>query len=160
MTKPFKLMAAALAAALTGAAAQAHHSFAMFDKTAETVKTGTIVRWQFNNPHSWLYVNVENADGSTTMWSLEGSSPTALIQRGITGDTFKPGTTIQVLVCPLRTGRPGGGIGWAKLADGSWVDPSDGGCNGSVKNQKRWQAWLKKGYTSEKEAKKAESGAG
>lgn len=159
MTKPLSLTMAALVAVLSSAAAQAHHSFAMFDKTAETVKTGTIVRWQFNNPHSWLYVKVRSTDGNVTLWSLEGSSPTALIQRGITGATFKPGDTVQVLVCPLRDGRPGGGIGWVKLPDGTFVNPADGGCNGSARNQKRWQAWLKKGYTSEKEAQKAEQGA-
>lgn len=157
MTKPFRLLSAALVAALIGAtAAQAHHSFAMFDKEAETVATGTIVRWAFNNPHSWLYVNIKNDDGSETLWSFEGSSPTSLIQRGVTGNTFKPGETVQVLYCPLRDGRPGGGLGWAKLADGNFVDPSDGGCNGSEANQQRWKMWLAKGFTSAKEAEMAE----
>ncbi len=157
MTRRFSVFSAALVAALLGATvAQAHHSFAMFDKTDETVATGTIVRWAFNNPHSWLYLNVKGKDGKETLWSFEGSSPTSLIQRGITGNTFKPGETIQILYCPLRDGRPGGGLGWAKLGDGKFVDPSDGGCNGSEENQKRWQAWLAKGFTSEKAAQKAE----
>jgi hypothetical protein len=161
MTKPFYSLSAALVVALASAtAAQAHHSFAMFDKTQETVATGTIVRWGFNNPHSWLYVNVKNDDGSETLWSFEGSSPTSLIQRGITGNTFQPGDTIQVLYCPLRDGRPGGGLGWARLADGTFLDPSDGGCNGSEENQKRWEMWLSKGYTSATEAEQAEGTGG
>ncbi len=157
MTRRFHVFSAALVAALFGATiAQAHHSFAMFDKADETVATGTIVRWAFNNPHSWLYMKVKGSDGKETLWSFEGSSPTALIQRGVTGNTFKPGDKIQVLYCPLRDGRPGGGLGWAKLADGTFVDPSDGGCNGSEANQTRWKAWLAKGFTSEKAAMKAE----
>ena len=64
------------------------------------VKKGTVVRWAFNNPHSWLYLNVKNPDGNETLWSFEGSAPTGLIQRGITGDTFKPGATVHVHVLP------------------------------------------------------------
>jgi hypothetical protein len=153
MTRPFKLLPAALAAAvLSGTAAEAHHSFSMFDRDTEVVKTGTVVRWAFNNPHSWLYVNVPNDDGTETLWSLEGSSPTSLIARGVTGSTFEPGDTVQFMLCPLKDGRPGGAIGWAKLEDGSFVNPADGGCNGNEANQQRWQAWLQDGYTSNKEA--------
>ena len=108
----------------------AHHSFAMFDKTIEKVATGQVVRWTFNNPHSWLYLNVKNKDGSETLWGFEGSSPTQLLQRGINGFTFEPGSTVTVQYCPLKDGRPGGGIGWVKLANGNFVSPADGGCNG------------------------------
>src|SRR5215470_18462367 len=113
------LPAAAAAALLTATAVQAHHSFAMFDGQTQMVKTGTVVRWAFNNPHSWLYLNVKNKDGSETLWSFEGSSPTQLLQRGITGFTFEPGSTITVQYCPLKDCRPGGGIGWVRLADGT-----------------------------------------
>ncbi|MCP5144406.1 MAG: hypothetical protein H6978_06250 [Gammaproteobacteria bacterium] len=132
--------------------ALAHHSFAMFDRDTEIVKTATVQRWAFNNPHSWLYVNITNEDGSKTLLSLEGASPTQLIPRGITGSTFEPGDTLLVMYCPLRDGRPGGGIGWAKLADGRFVSPADGGCNGNDASISRWQEWLKQGYTTSKEA--------
>ncbi len=103
----------------------------MFDRNTEIVKSGTIVRWAFNNPHSWLYLNVKGEDGKETLWSFEGSAPTGLIQRGITGDTFKPGANVTFMYCPLRDGRPGGAIGWAQLDDGNYLNPADGGCNGS-----------------------------
>ena len=111
----------------------AHHSFAMFDRSVEKVATGTVVRWAFNAPHSWLYLNVKNADGSETLWSFEGSAPPSLLQRGITGSTFEPGETVTISYCPMKDGRPGGGLGWARLADGTFLNPSDGGCDGSVK---------------------------
>jgi hypothetical protein len=151
-TPVFSLLAVATGAALCGTIAEAHHSFSMFDRDTEVVKSGTVVRWAFNNPHSWLYVNIKNDDGSETLWSLEGSSPTSLIPRGITGATFEPGDAVQFMLCPLRDGRPGGAIGWAKLADGKFVDPSDGGCNGGETNQQRWATWLESGYTSNKDA--------
>ena len=37
---------------LTVSIAQAHHSFSMFDGKTQLVKTGTVVRWVFNNPHA------------------------------------------------------------------------------------------------------------
>jgi hypothetical protein len=145
----------ALAWLLASVAVGAHHSFAMFDKSIEKVATGTVVRWTFNNPHSWLYMNLKNADGTETLWSFEGSAPTQLIQRGITGSTFEPGDTVTVLYCPLKDGRPGGGLGWARLKNGTFVNPADGGCTGSNEAIERWKGWMAKGYTSNLEAQKA-----
>jgi hypothetical protein len=146
------LPAAALGALVTVTAAEAHHSFSQFERDTEKVMSGTVVRWAFNNPHSWLYLNVKNEDGSETLWSFEGSSPTSLIGRGITGATFEPGNTVKFMYCPLRDGRPGGALGWAQLEDGTFVDPSDGGCNGSAQSVERWKGWLAKGYMSNEEA--------
>jgi hypothetical protein len=141
---------------LIAAVASAHHSFTQFDQDFETVTTGTVVRWEFNNPHSWLRVNVPDEDGTEKLWSFEGSGPTSLIQRGITGATFQPGDTIMLMYCPMVDGRPGGAIGWARLADGSYVDPSDGGCTGGAANIERWKGWLEKGYSTNEEALAAE----
>ena len=149
------LPAILIAHLLTPSLASAHHSFAMFDKSVERVVTGSVVRWAFNNPHSWLYVNVKDKDGKETLWSFEGSSPTQLLQRGITGFTFEPNSTLTVQFCPLKDGRPGGGIGWVRLANGNFISPADGGCNGSAEAIERWKVWLAKGYTSSAEAQNA-----
>ena len=125
------------------------------DKTVEKVATGKVVSWAFNNPHSWLYINVKNKDGSETLWGFEGSSPTQLLQRGINGYSFQPGTTVTVQYCPLKDGRPGGGLGWVRLANGTFVSPADGGCNGGPDAIERWKVWLAKGYTSSTEAQNA-----
>jgi hypothetical protein len=151
-----RLLSVVLAASLlTASAAMAHHSFSMFDRSVENVITGTVLRWAFNAPHSWLYLNVKNPDGTETLWSFEGSAPPSLLTRGITGATFEPGATITVSYCPMRDGRPGGGLGWARLADGAFLNPSDGGCDGSVKAIEKWKAWLAAGHTSSVDALKA-----
>jgi hypothetical protein len=155
MTRLLKTLPAAIVVALAVmTVAEAHHSFAMFDRNTQMVKTGTVQRWAFNNPHSWLYLNIKNEDGTETLWSFEGSAPTGLIQRGITGDTFKPGATVTFMYCPLKDGRPGGAIGWARV-DGKYLNPADGGCDGGAENQKKWEEWLGKGITSSKDAEKA-----
>ena len=149
------VLALSIALLLAASVATAHHSFAMFDRSIEKVATGTIVRWTFNNPHSWLYLNIKDKDGKETLWSFEGSSPTSLLQRGITGTTFEPGNTITILYCPLKDGRPGGGLGWARLPNGTFINPADGGCTGSAEAIERWKGWLAKGYTSNIEAQNA-----
>jgi len=134
----------------------AHHSFTQFDRDTQMIKSGTVVRWAFNNPHSWLHLNIENDDGTETLWSVEAAAPASLIGRGITGSTFEPGDTIMFMYCPMIDGRPAGHLGWAKLADGLFVSPSDGGCNGSDETIERWKGWLEQGFTSNKEAETAQ----
>jgi hypothetical protein len=148
-------LVALVALLLMSAAATAHHSFAMFDRTVEKVATGTVVRWQFNSPHSWLYINVKNADGTETLWSFEGSAPPQLLQRGVTGSSFEPGSTVTVSYCPMKDGRPAGGLGWVRLANGKFLNPADGGCDGSDKAIEKWKGWMAAGYTSSTEALKA-----
>jgi hypothetical protein len=140
---------------LAASVLSAHHSFTMFDRSIEKVATGTVVRWAFNPPHSWLYLNVKDKDGKEVLWSFEGSAPAALLQRGVTGKTFEPGNVVTILYCPLKDGRPGGGLGWARLANGTFVNPADGGCSGSAATIEKWKGWLEKGYTSSTEAQGA-----
>ena len=156
MKRVFDLSVTFVTALLTATAVYAHHSFSQFDRDVEMVTTGTVQRWAFNNPHSWLYINVENEDGSETLWSFEGSAPPSLVTRGVVGSTFEPGDTVKVMFCPLRDGRPGGALGWVQLEDGSFVNPSDGGCNGGDANLERWKGWMEKGYTSSTQAGAAE----
>jgi len=145
---------ALVASLLTSALAIAHHSFAMFDRTVEKVITGKVVRWQFNSPHSWLYLNVKGQDGTETLWSFEGSAPPSLLPRGVNGSSFEPGATVTISYCPMKDGRPAGGLGWVRLPSGMFLNPSDGGCDGSEKAVEKWKPWLSAGYTSSADAQK------
>ena len=49
----YKALLITCVTSLAAMTAHAHHSFAMFDRSTEVVKTGTVQRWAFNNPHSW-----------------------------------------------------------------------------------------------------------
>jgi hypothetical protein len=148
------LLVALVASLVTSAVTLAHHSFAMFDRAVEKVITGTVVRWQFNSPHSWLYLNVKSQDGTETLWSFEGSAPPSLLPRGVNGSSFEPGSTVTVSYCPMKDGRPAGGLGWVRLANGTFLNPSDGGCDGSDKAVEKWKPWLAAGYTSSADAQK------
>ena len=144
--------------ALTATLVHAHHSFSMFDRSNEQLLTGTVARWAFNNPHSWLYINVVDEAGVEKLWSFEGSAPPSLVGRGVIGSTFEPGDKVTVMFCPLVDGRAGGAMGWVRVEDGSFVNPSDGGCSGNDASIERWKGWLEKGYTSNTQAIEAEGG--
>jgi hypothetical protein len=100
--------------------AQAHHSFAGFDKSRKVTLKGTVKQWQFTNPHSWLQLNVVE-NGRETEYSLEGASVNTLIRRGWGRDTFKPGQKVSVVMYPLLNGKKGGAFLSATFANGKTI---------------------------------------
>jgi hypothetical protein len=99
--------------------AAAHHSFSPFDLTTEKTITGVVVEFEWTNPHTWTWVNVDNDDGTVTKWGLEGMSPNFLGRRCWSKNTFAPGDVVQIVVYPLKSGEPGGTFVRATLADGT-----------------------------------------
>ncbi len=110
--------AAALMWIATALPAAAHHSFGLFDMGNEKTIEGDIVEFQWTNPHTWTFVAVKNADGSTTKWGIEGMSPNYLGRRGWSKETLKPGDHVKVVIYPLKSGMPGGTFLRATLASG------------------------------------------
>lgn len=90
------------------AAAEAHHSFAMFDNEKEQTIEGEVKEFQWTNPHIWIQINVTGADGKVVEYSIEGSSPNGLRRQGWTRNTMKPGDKIVMTMHPLKDGAPGG----------------------------------------------------
>ena len=98
----------------------AHHSFAAeFDANKPVTLHGTITKLEWINPHSWLHVNVKNADGTTTEWMVEGATPNTLLRRGFTRDTVKAGTEITIVGYQAKSGAHRANGRDLVLADGS-----------------------------------------
>ena len=105
---PRPLFAAAILAAGLATPAAAHHSFAMFDSDNPIELVGTLRDFKYTNPHTFIVLEVKEKDGTTTTWSLEGGSPSALVREGLTSTTIKAGDELRIQVKPLRSGAPGG----------------------------------------------------
>jgi len=78
-----------LAAALPLAA---HHELrAEFDEHKPVTLRGTVTRFEWNNPHAFLYLDVAKAN-----WAVEWASPLELRKAGWTRDTLKVGDSVSV----------------------------------------------------------------
>lgn len=118
-----KLIAGAVLLAAAAAPAAAHHSTAMFDFDTEVTLTGTVVEFQYTNPHSWLIVDVENEDGTKTTWAFEADGPGVLMRRGISKNSVQAGMEVTVRAAPMKDGRPAGSWLEATLPDGTVLNP-------------------------------------
>jgi len=79
------------------APASAHHSFAAeFDSSQPLTLEGTVTKWEWINPHSWINLDVTAADGSVEKWRIEGGAPNALLRRGWTKNSLPPGTELII----------------------------------------------------------------
>jgi len=77
--------------------AAAHHSFAAeFDEKKDVRLRGMVTKVEFINPHSWIHLDVKDADGKIVNWAIEGGSPNALYRLGFTKDALPIGTEIVV----------------------------------------------------------------
>jgi hypothetical protein len=110
MTKRFAMACALLA--LGGGIAlptSAHHSFgAEYDVNQPITLTGVLTKVEWTNPHTHVYLDVKDDQGTVVNWQLEGYPPVALHRIGWKRDvTMKVGDTVTV-------------SGWRARDGGSW----------------------------------------
>ena len=76
---------------------KAHHAFSSeFDADRPFLVTGTVVKVEWINPHSWVHVDVTREDGTVEPWMLEGGTPNTLLRSGLTRKVLKIGTAVIV----------------------------------------------------------------
>jgi len=97
-----------LAALIIALPAFAHHSGAMFDDQVTLELAGTVTHFDYVNPHSWLYVNIETEDGEVVEWGFELDAPPRLRRVGISPNFWREGDRVMVRTRPLKDGRPAG----------------------------------------------------
>ena len=66
---------------------------------------GTVEKWVWANPHSWLYLRVEKADGTQVVWGCEAGSTGMLARSGWNAADMKPGDKVTVSGAPERNGN-------------------------------------------------------
>lgn len=127
MRIPRRVATAVMAAGLLAAAsAAAHHASAPFyDDTRSVEARGVVTRFEFKNPHSFLYLEGKADDGSIVNWEIEMGPAVSMSRRGWTPDTINAGDEILAVGRPSRA--PGTyGMCCAELTrpDGSSIAPA------------------------------------
>jgi hypothetical protein len=91
----------ALVLAVASTSSQAHHSTAIFDVKTDIELKGRIIKYEWANPHVYLWVESISDSGERITWEVEGGPPPILRRAGITADMLAVGDEITI------KGKPG-----------------------------------------------------
>jgi hypothetical protein len=76
---------------------RAHHSItAEFDPTSSLVLKGVITKVDWVNPHVYIYIDVKDASGTVTNWSLESGPPGMLRRGGVNQEKIGIGQQVTI----------------------------------------------------------------
>jgi DNA/RNA endonuclease YhcR with UshA esterase domain len=103
LTSLLTLIVVAAAFQWLPAAAGAHHAEAPFyDMAKEVTIRGVVTKWQFRNPHPFLYIEVAEDKGAKNEYVVEFVGAVRLAKVGWTAKTFTPGEVVSVTGHPSR----------------------------------------------------------
>jgi Family of unknown function (DUF6152) len=90
-------IATLVAATLVATAAGAHHSFEPhFDIKKPVSISGTVTRFEAQNPHSYLHIAAVDENGRTQEYICESHGVTQLTRNGLTPAMLKAGTVLRI----------------------------------------------------------------
>ena len=88
--------------------ASAHHSFAAeFDSENCRDFTGTLTRLDWQSPHGYFYLDIEDSEGNVENWSFQNYALITLRRSGTTRQLFleNMGQEVWVRGCVAKSGR-------------------------------------------------------
>ena len=83
----------------------AHHSIAEYDMTTPTSVKGTVAKFEWSNPHAYIYLEAKDEKGNTIEWTAELASIGMLARVNWKRDTIKPGDEITMTGNRAKNGR-------------------------------------------------------
>ena len=75
--------------------ALAHHAWHGYDMSNITTVKGTVTKFDWGNPHVWIYLDVMDDKGEAQKWGAGG--PSRMAGTGWDKDTLKPGDQITAI---------------------------------------------------------------
>ena len=101
----------------------AHHGTSgQFDGSIDMEVSGVVKKIRFVNPHSYVYFDVTNEDGTVDEWRCEMRAATLLKRSGWTEEMFAPGTRIDIVGNPARREPFGCYVETIAINEGEAVD--------------------------------------
>ena len=109
----------AAAVLLSAIPAMSHHSNSAYQVDQVISITGVVKEFKWTNPHTWLYVTVDDEKGGKVEWAVEGRAPGVLGRAGWDRFVLKPGEKVIVHMSPAKDGTRVGIIARVTKADGT-----------------------------------------
>jgi Family of unknown function (DUF6152) len=98
------LCTVALALLILATPGFAHHGTAAYQEDKQITVTGTVTEFSFANPHTLVYLDVKQSDGTIAKWQGEMTSPNHLMRAGWTKNTLEAGEVITISGLPAKKG--------------------------------------------------------
>lgn len=105
LSRHFAILASVL---IFGGLAFGHHGGAAYDTQNPVTLHGIVKEVYWANPHVQLILEVKDAKGAATQWTIETQSPGKLNRVGWTRDLVTPGMQVTVMASPAKKGEPVG----------------------------------------------------
>ena len=121
MRSPLVILTLGLALVGTTEPLLAHHSTAMYDMASPITVTGVVTRFEWTNPHAFIYLNVKDDKGNVQEWAIEMMSLNHLKSYGWLHNTVKPGDSITCTGGAAKSGDPAMLSSLIKLSDGRMI---------------------------------------
>src|SRR5215470_14576184 len=96
-----------------------HHSNSAYQVDQVITITGIVKEWKWTNPHTWLYVTVDDEKGGKVEWAVEGRAPGVLGRVGWDRSVLKPGEKVTIHMSPAKDGSHVGIIARVTKEDGT-----------------------------------------
>jgi hypothetical protein len=75
----------------------AHHAFsAEFDMSKPVKLTGPVTKFDWTNPHAWIYIDAKDESGQVANWGFELGGASGLMRQGWTRFTLKAGDVVTI----------------------------------------------------------------
>jgi hypothetical protein len=84
----------------------AHHSTAMYDMANPVTVKGTVKRFEWTNPHAFIFLDVKDEKTGSVEWEIELMSLNHLRTYGWVRTTVKPGEVIAATGGAAKSGAP------------------------------------------------------
>ena|SRR5437868_2834318 len=119
----------AAAVLLSAIPAMSHHSNSAYQVDQVISITGVVKEFKWTNPHTWLYVTVDDEKGGKVEWAVEGRAPGVLGRAGWDRYVLKPGEKVTVHMSPAKDGTHVGIIARVTKEDGTILGNGGNGGN-------------------------------
>jgi hypothetical protein len=101
---------------------QAHHSNANYDSAKTVTLKGTVVDYDWGNPHVIMVWDVKDKDtGKVVRWEAFLASVETELANGLRKNTFKPGDPVIMTVHAAKDGSPHSVAAEVRRGDGTVV---------------------------------------